>query len=243
MPFVGLEQQTIARRTCDVLKVKILNNQVKTACIPSLNLGDGIYVGEAIVTNTNGRVNIKIFNTNETDVKITIPTVQLEIFERADEHNVPFLGYDGHVLETQQFYPSMTSLAHVHSKDYSGDLLHIDTSELSSLEQGKRATESILNHDSISQQRGDPNRSETANSTSFQIDCPYKTITKVSESRCEQALRYVKLDELNNEKEIAENIIRNSINVFHLLGNKLTHMKIIDHNIETINSILVNKTE
>lgn len=142
--------RTANDRRKNLRRLKMLNNQVKTACIPSLNLGDGIYVGEAIVTNTNGRANIKIFNTNETDVKITIPTVQLEIFERADEHNVPFLGYDGHVFETQQFCPSMTSLAHVHSKDYSGDLLHIDTSELSALEQGKRATESILNHHSIS---------------------------------------------------------------------------------------------
>ncbi|KAL2730683.1 LOW QUALITY PROTEIN: enzymatic polyprotein endonuclease reverse [Vespula squamosa] len=51
MPF---KKKSIAGRTCDVLKVNILNNEVKTGYIPALNLGDGIYAGEAIVTYSNG---------------------------------------------------------------------------------------------------------------------------------------------------------------------------------------------
>ncbi|KAL2735627.1 hypothetical protein V1478_003267 [Vespula squamosa] len=71
--------------SCDVFKVKILNKEVKTVYIPALNLGNDIYAGEAIVTNSNGCANIKIFNTNEKDIKITISTVQLEEFNGHDK--------------------------------------------------------------------------------------------------------------------------------------------------------------
>ncbi|KAL2731767.1 hypothetical protein V1478_004455 [Vespula squamosa] len=70
--------------SCDVFKVKILNKEVKTVYIPALNLGNDIYAGESIVTNSNGCANIKIFNTNEKDIKITISMVQLEEFNGHD---------------------------------------------------------------------------------------------------------------------------------------------------------------
>ncbi|KAL2723558.1 hypothetical protein V1477_019409 [Vespula maculifrons] len=41
------------------LEVKVVNNERKTDYISLLNLGDGIYADEAIVTNTNGRTNIR----------------------------------------------------------------------------------------------------------------------------------------------------------------------------------------
>ncbi|KAL2730674.1 LOW QUALITY PROTEIN: hypothetical protein V1478_005087 [Vespula squamosa] len=77
----------VERRTCDVVKIKISNNEVETDYIPSLNAGDGIYTGKDIVTNLNECANIKIFKTNEKDIKITIPTVQLKKIEIAKEHN------------------------------------------------------------------------------------------------------------------------------------------------------------
>ncbi|KAL2730685.1 hypothetical protein V1478_005098 [Vespula squamosa] len=116
--------ETIAGRTCDVVKVKVSNNEIKTGNIPSLNLGDGIYAGEDIVTNLNRKV------------KITIPMVQLEEFETADEHDVSPLGHDAHVVDT------MTSLAYVHLKTCSEYLIHVDMLELLSLGQGIRVTES-----------------------------------------------------------------------------------------------------
>ncbi|KAL2735730.1 hypothetical protein V1478_002744 [Vespula squamosa] len=117
MPFVGSEQKTVTGRTCDVLKVNILNNEVKRGYIPALNLGDGIYAGEAIVTHSNGQTNIKVFNTNEEEVKIKIPTVLLEEFEVVNEHDVSSLGHDALVVNTRQLFPSGTCPRHVHLED------------------------------------------------------------------------------------------------------------------------------
>ncbi|KAF7381263.1 hypothetical protein HZH68_016138 [Vespula germanica] len=120
--------KTITGRTCDVVEIKIINNKVKTGYIPSLNLGDSIYVDEAIVTNINRRANIKIFNTNEKDTKIKIPTVQLEELEIADKHDVLSLEHDVHMSEMQEFSPSVTSpLAH-----QLGSAKYLDTFDLAS---------------------------------------------------------------------------------------------------------------
>ncbi|KAF7380297.1 hypothetical protein HZH66_014652 [Vespula vulgaris] len=82
-----------SRRTCDVVEIKIINNEVKTGYIPSLNLGDNIYVDKAIVTN-------------------------LEELEIADKHDVLSLEHNVHMSEMQEFSPSVTSpLARIHSKD------------------------------------------------------------------------------------------------------------------------------
>ncbi|KAL2731794.1 enzymatic polyprotein endonuclease reverse [Vespula squamosa] len=106
MPFVGPEEKTVAGRICDVLKVNILHNEVKTGYIPALNLGDSIYASEAIVTHCNGQTNIKVFNTNEEEVKIKIPKVLLEEFEVVNEHDVPSLGHDANVVNTRQLSPA-----------------------------------------------------------------------------------------------------------------------------------------
>nr|KAF7392466.1 hypothetical protein H0235_017465 [Vespula pensylvanica] len=188
------------RRTCDVVEIKIINNEVKTGYIPSLNLGDNIYVDEAIVNNVNRRANIKIFNTNEKDTKIKIQTVQLEELEIADEYDVPSLEHDAYVSEMQEFSPS-----------------------------GKRATESISDyHSIINKTKGNANRNKTVNSisSSFQIDHASKTISKASESEYEQLLRYIKLDSLNkDEKEVVKRMIMDSADLFHLPGDKLTFTK------------------
>ncbi|KAL2723576.1 hypothetical protein V1477_019427 [Vespula maculifrons] len=73
-----------SRRTCDVVEIKIINNEVKTGYIPSLNLGDNIYVDKAIVTN-------------------------LEELEIADKHDVLSLEHNVHMSEMQEFSPSVTS--------------------------------------------------------------------------------------------------------------------------------------
>ena len=44
-------------------------------------MGEGIYAGDAIVKNCKGKAHIKVANTNEIPVTISIPTITLEEFE------------------------------------------------------------------------------------------------------------------------------------------------------------------
>lgn len=44
----------------------------------------GLYYGNAIVSNINGKAYLPIINTTETDYKLEIPSVELEDFELCD---------------------------------------------------------------------------------------------------------------------------------------------------------------
>ncbi|KAL2737598.1 hypothetical protein V1478_001684 [Vespula squamosa] len=120
--------------TCDVLKVNILNNEVKTGYIPALNLGDGIYAGEAIVTHSNGQTNIKVFDTNEELVKIKIPTVLLEEFED--------------ITHSWSTHDNLLPI-YVHLEDNNKDLETINAPELLPLGRGNIATKSTPDHHSF----------------------------------------------------------------------------------------------
>lgn len=52
--------------------------------MPSLDLREEIFDGEALVTSNNGEAFMRIFNTNEEDVYLIIPTVELQELDTAD---------------------------------------------------------------------------------------------------------------------------------------------------------------
>nr|KAF7392449.1 hypothetical protein H0235_017448 [Vespula pensylvanica] len=141
---------------------------------------------------------------------IVIPFVETEEKTIAGRTCDVFRRYDAHASKTQQLFPNSTFLARIHMKDDSGNLLYIDTPESLSLGQGKRATESIPDqHSVIGEQR--------------------EILTQVKP-----------LDSLNNEeREVAERMIKDSADLFHLSGDKLIFTKIVDHNIRTTDSIPV----
>jgi len=64
----------------------IKNPEVKTGLVPRLDLGEGLYAGDAIVANRNGRAYIKLANTNDADRTIADPEVELEAIEEISPH-------------------------------------------------------------------------------------------------------------------------------------------------------------
>ena len=76
-------QETIlvpARKISDFY-VRIKNSEQKQGFIPQLHLCNGVYLGNAVVSNNNNKAYMKIFNTNITPQKLTISTVELIDFE------------------------------------------------------------------------------------------------------------------------------------------------------------------
>ena len=76
-------QETILvpAKTISDFYVRIKNSEQKQGFIPQLHLCNGVYLGNAIVSNNNNKAYMKIFNTNTTPQKLTIPTVELIDFE------------------------------------------------------------------------------------------------------------------------------------------------------------------
>jgi len=68
----------IPAKTAKIFYVKIKNPEIKAGLVPRLHLGDGLYAGNALVKNHEGRAYIKIINTRDTDERIIAPEVELE---------------------------------------------------------------------------------------------------------------------------------------------------------------------
>jgi len=68
-------------RLAKIFYIKIKNPEVKTGLVPRLDLGEGLYAGDVIVTNRDKKAYIKIANMQNTDKKIVAPKVELEMLE------------------------------------------------------------------------------------------------------------------------------------------------------------------
>ena len=77
IPFYK-DQITIPPRTVKTLPVNIRKTKLLQGYIPKILLGEGIYAGEAIVTNHDGQAFVKIFNTTNEEQKVSVPTLELE---------------------------------------------------------------------------------------------------------------------------------------------------------------------
>ena len=75
----------VPARTISDFYVKIKSSEQKQRFIPQLHLCNGLYLGNAIVSNNN-KAYMKIFNTNTQPQRFTIPTVELIDFEELSIH-------------------------------------------------------------------------------------------------------------------------------------------------------------
>jgi len=86
IPCTTQNSVVIPARSAKVFYIKVKNPEVKTGLVPRLDLGEGLYAGDAIVANRNGRAYIKLANTNDADRTIADPEVELEAIEEISPH-------------------------------------------------------------------------------------------------------------------------------------------------------------
>ncbi|CAD6208870.1 GSCOCG00012760001-RA-CDS, partial [Cotesia congregata] len=61
--------------------VRVANPEVKTGYVKQLNISKGIYLGEALVTNRDGKAYMIAINTTQKRVEIVVPVVKLEPYK------------------------------------------------------------------------------------------------------------------------------------------------------------------
>ncbi|XP_032689886.1 uncharacterized protein LOC116853116 [Odontomachus brunneus] len=81
IPLLNETTVSIPARTRGILPLKILNSYIKEGYVPRLPLRGDVFAGDAVVSNCNGVAYMRIVNTGETDLKIPIPTIELEEFD------------------------------------------------------------------------------------------------------------------------------------------------------------------
>ncbi|KYQ54036.1 hypothetical protein ALC60_08498 [Trachymyrmex zeteki] len=86
IPFTDRETIVIPARSQGTFYLRVLNTEIHTGYVPRLRVNNDIYLGDAVVTNRNGRAYIRVINSSEIDQELVVPHVTLqEISEIADD--------------------------------------------------------------------------------------------------------------------------------------------------------------
>lgn len=97
VPFMIDPIMTIPARSKQLLSINIKNFEQKEGLVNKLNVGQGVYIGNALVKNDYGKAHIYAINTNEYDVKITLQNINLKNFEIVNKPEIP--DFDTKILD------------------------------------------------------------------------------------------------------------------------------------------------
>jgi len=84
VPFFESEHVLLKPRSVTPFHILISNPEIKTGYVPLHKTVNGVYFGEAIVTNIGGKAHLPIFNTSERAYKMEIPSMTLQEFDTID---------------------------------------------------------------------------------------------------------------------------------------------------------------
>lgn len=70
-----------------MMHVKIANPELKERYVPRLNVTEGIYLGDALVTVKDDKAYLQVINTNKEEEEVYIPTIKIYKFEINIEMN------------------------------------------------------------------------------------------------------------------------------------------------------------
>lgn len=86
IPFALQDTIVVPRRSSATLCLRVINTEISEGYIPRLSVGKGIYLGDSIVTNRDGKVCTRIINTNDFDFQFSTPTIELQEIEKISNH-------------------------------------------------------------------------------------------------------------------------------------------------------------
>lgn len=92
IPFVQRERALIPARSQKILQFQIHSLSLAEGYVPQLQLGEGLYLGEALMTNRNGTAS-GVINTGDEDSTLILPAVELQEVEKTARH-IPSLNED-----------------------------------------------------------------------------------------------------------------------------------------------------
>ena len=226
IPFVNRTQIVLPARSKTVSFINILNSNIKEGYLPRLDLGTGIHAGNALVRQ-DGKAYLQIINSNETDITITRPTVELDEFEivipepkqrRTKETMtskrvtpIPALNLNKSLIPQDPLIHQTEAPAKVHSlsppEHYARSTLHPNFLESLSIASGEEVS----------------------------------IISEKPTTRMEQVLELISMDHMNPEEKLhVQGILSKYHDLFHLPDEKLGHTNAIQHGIQTTDPVPVN---
>ena len=77
-PFIYHGTICLPARTKKLVKIHLINTKLKEAYIRRIQCGPGIFAGESLVYNVEGTAKILFINSNNQQINLTLPPVELE---------------------------------------------------------------------------------------------------------------------------------------------------------------------
>jgi len=82
IPFSSRETIIIPARSQAAFYLRVNNSQIKTGYVPRLSVCEGVFLGEAIVANREGKAYVHVINSNNEDRELTVPVIDLQEIEQ-----------------------------------------------------------------------------------------------------------------------------------------------------------------
>ena len=83
-PFTLIRNGVILKikaRTKQLVTLPVIDPDIIEGYLPKIDAGPGVYLGQMLVSQKNGRIKIFLINVNFRDIEFTIPAVKLEEFD------------------------------------------------------------------------------------------------------------------------------------------------------------------
>ncbi|KAI4473889.1 hypothetical protein M0804_015122, partial [Polistes exclamans] len=98
IPFVADESICVPSRMSQICYCYVANTEVREGYIPQLQLPPGVYAGEALNKNENGKAYFKVINTTSKSVSLAIPRLELFAYNTVQLQRQTGVGGDTHTI-------------------------------------------------------------------------------------------------------------------------------------------------
>lgn len=78
IPFTTKETVVVPARSQTTFYVRVNNPHIKIGYVPRLRVCEDIHLGDAVVTNRDGKAYLRVINTGEIDRELIVPTIELQ---------------------------------------------------------------------------------------------------------------------------------------------------------------------
>jgi len=97
IPFSSRETIVVPARSQAAFYLRIKNPQIKIGYVPRLRVCEGVFLGEAIVTNREGKAYVHVINSNDEDRELTVPVIDLQEIEQISDNGPLEVGRDSDI--------------------------------------------------------------------------------------------------------------------------------------------------
>jgi len=225
LPFVKIERVKLAPRSVTPFHINVTNPELRTGYIPLVKSAKGVFFGNAIVSNVDGKAYLPIFNTSEQACELEIPSLSLQEFDTIDTLNAA----------------EVVNGFRVESSESCKFLKNAEESPLDTQEYRRDSSISCGAIDPREIQLASDHRGNFSVKSSEILYVNNSSRNKILEDRVNLTIQLLRTDHLNSEeKEDLFRLIQKHSDRFHLPGDALDCTNATQHVIPTINEIPIH---